>query len=135
MPYTLHLHDHLAHIKWHGSLTADDPQRILEEFPRLTYQLGYAPDFLHTFDEVTALQFSLPELPSSSRFPLLLRPERQVRCAAVARGPLHLTIARLFHTQFREPSLDTRIFPSKEAALHWLLIEKIEAAMSQSLTA
>lgn len=122
MPYSHSIKDHYLHIQWHGELCNEDLRSIGAELPGISARLGYAPNVLHTFDDVTG-----GKIEPWSIFQHSLRREdtrlpNKAKSAAVAKTAKVHAITRLFMELNRNPNIVMAVFDSEEAAIKWLSI-------------
>ena len=120
MPATHEVKDRIVHFSWSGTVTAEDLRSLVKTLQALGASLGFAPDVLHTFDEMDGAAFE-----PWSGFEHSLRQERvrlhnAAKSALVAKTPKVQAVARMMQTLNRNPNLAMEIFPSEETALAWL---------------
>jgi hypothetical protein len=120
MPATHEVKDRIVHFSWRGTVTGEDLRSIGQTLQALGTSLGFAPDVLHTFDEMNGAEFE-----PWAGFEHSLRQERlrlrnAAKSALVAKTPKVLAVARMMQTLNRNPNLAMEIFPTEEAALAWL---------------
>ena len=120
MPATHEVKDRIVHFSWTGSVTGEDLKSLGQTLQTLGASLGFAPDVLHTFDQMNGAPFE-----PWSGFEHSLRQERvrlrnATKSALVAKTPEVLAVARMMQTLNRNPNLAMEIFPSEETALAWL---------------
>lgn len=122
MPYSHSIKEHYIHIQWHGELCNEDLRSIGAELPGISAKLGYAPNILHTFDEVTG-----GKIEPWSIFQHSLRREdtrlpNKAKSAAVAKTAKVHAITRLFMELNRNPNIVMEVFDDEEAAIRWLAL-------------
>ena len=120
MPYTHTVRDRIVHIAWKGDVNRDDMRSIGQLLPQLAESLGFAPDVLHTFTEMTG-----PAFEAWTAFEHSLRQEKvrlrnAAKSAVVAKTLKVHVVARMMQALNRNPNLTMEIFTSDEDALAWL---------------
>ena len=120
MPYTHTIKDRIVHITWEGIVSKEDLQSIGKLMPRLSGELGFAPDVLHTFDAVTGYGF-----PPIAAYMLSLLRKRvaipiPVRSAVVVKTKEAKGLAAVFKALNRSPNLTMELFDNEESALRWI---------------
>jgi hypothetical protein len=120
MPFTHTIEDRIVHVEWAGIVSKEDLQAIGKLMPRLSAELGFAPDVLHTFDAVTGYGFQ----PIAAYMVSLLRKRAVIPCpvrsASVVKTPEAKSLASIFKALNRSPNLTIEIFESEAAARRWI---------------
>ncbi|MBE2213607.1 MAG: hypothetical protein IAE82_07035 [Opitutaceae bacterium] len=120
MPYTATVEDRIIHIAWEGVIAPDDLEGVDREIPRLAAELRFAPNVLHTFDQVTGRSFDPMAAFAVSQKRKYRRIPVPVRAALVVKSPEATRIAEVFVALNRTPNLTMERFPSEKAARAWL---------------
>jgi len=120
MPFRLHIQAPLVHIEWYGELVNADFTRFLTELPKIGRQLGYAPNLLHTFDEVTDAHLHYDEANAQAEHRSRIALPNKIRSATVANRPLIYGFTRMFITLNSNPDIEMQVFSSQEEAHAWL---------------
>ncbi len=87
MPFTHTVEDRILHFRWNGVISREDLQRFGAEMPGLVERIGFIPDVLHTFDEVTGYSFQPLMVYLFSMLRKRATIPRPVKSAAVAKTP------------------------------------------------
>jgi len=120
MPYTYTIEDRIVHVAWNGVVSKEDLQSIGGAIPRIAAELGFAPNVLHTFGQMTGYTFQ----PIAAYVVALVRKRAHiphpVRSASVATTPETKKMAQFFKTLNRSPNLTMEVFDSEQAARAWL---------------
>lgn len=120
MPFQSQVLDTHVHIRWHGTLVADDLRELGKEIPRIGMQLRRAPDVLHTFEEVVETRLNFDVVHQYCAEVAKARIPNPCRVATVAGSPISFGIARMFQAMNSHPSIEMEVFGSVEEALAWL---------------
>lgn len=120
MPYSYSINDGIVRVVWEGMVTKDDLSSFGQAMPQVGRSLGYAPDVLHTFDEVTDHAFQPIAAYSYSLTLKRVRIPNRVRAAIVARTGEGQALAQVFKTLNRTANLEMEVFADEAAALAWI---------------
>lgn len=136
MPYQLTQTDEFVHIEWSGEMTDEDLVALGQQMPEIATRLGYAPNALHTFDQVTGAQIKPWSIFEHSLRQKRLRLKNPIKCAWVVRTPAVRRMGQLAQELNRNPNLTLELFGSLSAAKAWLRApvkpKKASAAVSQT---
>jgi hypothetical protein len=119
MPYSYTIAERIVHVCWSGDVSKRDLDAFGEEMPRIGWQLGFAPDVLHTFAEVTS---GLPPIEA------FLYSQRQdqvpipnpMRAAIVINTEECEALANVFRALDATSNLTMKVFPTEAEARRWL---------------
>ena len=119
MPYSHTIEGRIVHVCWHGIVAEDDLDVFGKEMPQLGRRLGFAPDVLHTFAEVTGGLRPIEAFTYSLRQNQELIPN-PIRAAIVVGGGEGEALATVFKELNRTPNLEMKLFADEAAARLWL---------------
>ncbi|MDQ5981134.1 MAG: hypothetical protein QG602_4112 [Verrucomicrobiota bacterium] len=120
MPIRIQLLPDYVHVNWHGELTTQDLDLLSVEMPRIGWQIGHAPNVLHTFDETTGSALRYDAMHSYGRNLQQVKLPNPCRVASVCNHTIGFGLARMMQLINQNPDLDMKVFSEKEAALCWL---------------
>jgi len=120
MPFRRTVQDHFVHIEWYGILRPADFAQLLLEVPRIGRSLGYAPNILHTFDEVLEIGMDFASLSSHSRQREAIYLPNKVKVATVSERLLVFGFSRMIELMNETPMMEMRVFKLRAEAEAWL---------------
>ena len=120
MPFRHTFQDHFVHIEWYGLLTPADFAQLLQELPRIGRSLGYAPNILHTFDEVLEIRVDYAFLTSHSRQREAIYLPNKVKIATVSDRPMIYGLSRMIESINKSPLFEMHAFKLRAEAEAWL---------------
>lgn len=120
MPYQLTQTEDFVHIEWCGEMTDDDLIALSRQMPQIATRLGYAPNVLHTFDQVTGAKIKPWSLFEHSLRQKRLRLRNPIKCGWVVRDATVRRMGMLAQELNRNPNLMVELFDTIAAAKAWL---------------
>lgn len=123
MPYTYTIEGRIVHLAWHGVVSREDLGALGADMPRIGRQLGFAPDVIHTFQDVTGYSFQPLVAYTYSLLQKRVQIPNPIRAAIVATSKDGNALAKVFKTLNRTRNLEMEIFADEAAARAWLAEE------------
>jgi len=120
MPFRHTIQDHFVCIEWYGILTPADFAQLLQELPRIGRSLGYAPNILHTFDEVLEIKMDYELFWSHSRQREAIFLPNKVKVATVSDRPIVFGLSRMIESINQSPLVEMHVFKLRPEAEAWL---------------
>ncbi|ACB77340.1 hypothetical protein [Opitutus terrae] len=120
MPYQFTQTDEFVLIEWCGEMTDEDLVALGRQMPQIATKIGYAPNVLHTFDQVTGAQIKPWSIFEHSLRQKRLRLKNPIKCAWVVHTPEVRRMGQLAQELNRNPNLTLELFDTLAAAKTWL---------------
>lgn len=120
MAFSIVQEGRLLTVRWAGTLTREDLGKIFRELPDWSRSLGFAPDVIHVFDEVEAIDFDFEDMIEHSRGRIWTPLPNRVKSASVGASPLTQGFARMFRALNANPMIHMEVFDTESQARRWL---------------
>lgn len=121
MPFSHQIEGRIVHLRWRGVMATEELSLIGPLMRELSRELGFVPQLLHTFDEISGCDLAplaaYEHSAERQRVPI----PKPARAAAVAKTVEVRDMARVFQLLNRNPGLEMEVFDSEEDARAWLL--------------